>query len=199
MKSLARHSHWIFDMDGTLTVPVHDFDAIRRELNIELGKPILEAIAEMPTHEADRTRAKLHALEMELAASGVAQPGAVDFLSRLKQRGCTLGILTRNAGDIAHATLAAAKLADFFQHDHVVARDDCPPKPDPAGIEMLLAKWQASAGDAVMIGDYVFDIEAGKRASVTTVHFDTEATFNWPQWTDVAVSSYAQLDQLLDS
>ncbi len=198
MKNLARYNHWIFDMDGTLTVPVHDFDAIRAQLNIEQGKPILEAIAEMPIDEAQRTQTKLHTIEMDLAASGVAQPGAEDFLSKLQRRGCKLGILTRNAGDIARATLAAAKLTSFFAHDCVIARDDCPPKPDPAGILRLLDQWCAAASDTVMVGDYVFDIEAGKRANVTTVHFDTAASFNWPEWTDVAASSFAQLDKLVD-
>lgn len=31
---LARRRHWVFDMDGTLTVAVHDFAAIRRALEI---------------------------------------------------------------------------------------------------------------------------------------------------------------------
>ncbi len=198
MTTLAHHTHWIFDMDGTLTVPVHDFDAIRAELNIDEGQPILEAIAAMPDNAAKKTHAKLHALEMDLAASGVAQPGAAEFLARLQQRNCQLGILTRNAGDIAHATLAAADLARFFDDSAVLARDDCSPKPDPAGILLLMDRWQASANATVMVGDYLFDLEAGKRANVATVHFDTEASYSWPASTDFAVDSYDTLARLLD-
>jgi len=44
---LAHCKHWIFDMDGTLTLAVHDFDEIRKSLGIVEGKPILEAISEM--------------------------------------------------------------------------------------------------------------------------------------------------------
>ena len=33
--SLAEVRHWVFDMDGTLTVAVHDFAAIR----VALGDP----------------------------------------------------------------------------------------------------------------------------------------------------------------
>ncbi|MEY4949417.1 MAG: hypothetical protein RL698_1628, partial [Pseudomonadota bacterium] len=40
--------HWIFDLDGTLTVAMHDFDAIRTALDLPTGRPILEALAELP-------------------------------------------------------------------------------------------------------------------------------------------------------
>ena len=32
--SLSDVKHWVFDMDGTLTVAVHDFAAIREALDI---------------------------------------------------------------------------------------------------------------------------------------------------------------------
>ena len=40
--SLLKRKNWIFDLDGTLTVAVHDFDAIRKELGIPAGLPIVE-------------------------------------------------------------------------------------------------------------------------------------------------------------
>ncbi|MBP42781.1 MAG: HAD family hydrolase, partial [Deltaproteobacteria bacterium] len=40
--SLLKRKHWIFDLDGTLTVAVHDFDAIRKELGIPAGLPIIK-------------------------------------------------------------------------------------------------------------------------------------------------------------
>ena len=36
----------LFDMDGTLTVPYFDFDAIRREVGVG-NQPILEAVEKM--------------------------------------------------------------------------------------------------------------------------------------------------------
>ena len=48
-------------MDGTLTLAVHDFDAIRKTLGIAEGKPILEAIDEMPQQQAaEITQQLLH-------------------------------------------------------------------------------------------------------------------------------------------
>lgn len=40
--ALSAIRHWVFDMDGTLTVAVHDFAAIRRALEIAAEEDILE-------------------------------------------------------------------------------------------------------------------------------------------------------------
>ena len=48
-----QHSrHWVFDMDGTLTVAVHDFEAIKRALEIPQSDDILHHLAALPAAEA---------------------------------------------------------------------------------------------------------------------------------------------------
>ena len=49
---LKHRGHWIFDLDGTLTVSAHDFEHMRRELGLEPQAPILEALQAMPESEA---------------------------------------------------------------------------------------------------------------------------------------------------
>jgi len=97
-------------MDGTLTMPIHDFDDIRRQLGIEKGTPILEAIDSMPQEKAELTKVKLNEIEMEIAGLARPQPGASALLELMTKRGLTLGILTRNDEEIAAATLAASGL-----------------------------------------------------------------------------------------
>ncbi|OED42531.1 hypothetical protein AB833_05840 [Chromatiales bacterium (ex Bugula neritina AB1)] len=194
MAQLAHCRHWIFDMDGTLTIAAHDFDQIRRQLGIEGNRPILEAISKMPEEQALATTARLHQLEMDIAADSRAQTSAVEVLTALKNRDYSLGIVTRNAKDIAHETLTAAGLSGFFSDNEIIGREDCAPKPDPAGLHLLMTLWNAGNTETAMIGDYVFDLEAGRNASVTTVHFDTQAHYPWPELTDVKIN---QLEQLL--
>ena len=129
-------------MDGTLTVASHDFDKIRRQLGIPEGLPILEAIEKMPQDQASSMHSELHRLEMEIAEHSQPQPGAAEFLSSLQENGCKLGILTRNAEDIAHTTLNAAGLVEFFEPDKIIGRERCEPKPDPAGIHLHLTQWE---------------------------------------------------------
>ena len=89
--------HWVFDMDGTLTVAVHDFAVIRRELEIPEGEDILTHLNGLPAEIAAAKHAWLLEHERELALGSVAAQGAVELVRELAGGGCRLGILTRNA------------------------------------------------------------------------------------------------------
>ena len=52
----SKRTHWIFDMDGTLTLAVHDFPAIRNKLGINKDLDIIEAIESLPPEEPKSTR-----------------------------------------------------------------------------------------------------------------------------------------------
>jgi len=84
-------------MDGTLTVAVHDFDAIRLELGLPAGKPILEALADLPEAVAKGLFERLDELELELARRARAAEGAAGLLDALAERSARLGIVTRNS------------------------------------------------------------------------------------------------------
>ncbi len=180
-------------MDGTLTNAIHDFDAIRATLGLPVGKPILEALAELPEDEAAQLHKQLDAMEYEIAEQATAQPGASNLLEHLKSTGTHLGILTRNGKGIAHATLDACGLRHFFADEYVVSRDCCTPKPDGAGVELLLQRWNATPESSVMVGDFLFDLQAGRNAEVATVHLDVSGEFSWPDLTDVEVLNLNEL------
>ena len=72
--------YWIFDLDGTLTVPAHDFEGMRRTLGLPEGKPILEEIAKLPKAKALRVLEDLHDMEFEVARNAVPQTAAADVV-----------------------------------------------------------------------------------------------------------------------
>ncbi len=193
---LSDCTHWIFDMDGTLTLAAHDFDAIRSELGITNGKPILEAIDEMPKEQALAAMQQLDDIEMKIAGAAKPQMGATELLSHLHEQNHTLGILTRNGCEIAIETLKAAGLYEFFPNDCILGRESCAPKPDPAGIKLHLSRWNAEAQSTVMVGDYKFDLEAGFNAGVHTVHLDVGNGEQWPEFTTLLVNTLHDLQQL---
>lgn len=195
--NLKDKQYWLFDMDGTLTQAMHDFDAMRAELSLPVGVPILEALAALPAADAEQKHRELDAMELDMAADALPQPGCVELLDQLRAQGAELGIVTRNGKQIANATLAACGLGDYFTDNTIISRDCCTAKPDPAGINLLLTRWNASNSNAVMVGDYLFDLEAGFNAGVTTVHMDVERQFAWPDMTDVKVGSLNELLQLI--
>ncbi len=181
-------------MDGTLTVAQHDFEAIRESLGLPAGQAILESLAQLSEEEAAPIHARLDQIELDIAQSAQAQPGAIALLSTLQEQGKKVGILTRNTRPGADATLAASQLAHFFESEHVLSRQCCAPKPDPEGIHQLLQSWNAPPEQAVMVGDYVFDLMAGRNAGTATIHLDVTGAFPWPDQADVKVTS---LDSLL--
>ncbi len=90
--SLADVRHWVFDMDGTLTVAVHDFAAIRVALAIPAEDDILTHLAALPADEAAAKHAWLLEHERDLALGSKPAPGAVDLVRDLAGRGYRLGI-----------------------------------------------------------------------------------------------------------
>ena len=190
---LSRRKHWIFDMDGTLTVAVHDFAAICAALGLPPGDPILETLAAMPPERSRALYGRLDAMEIELAQKARAQPYARALLDCLRRRGARLGILTRNGERIALETLEVCGLLEFFDADLIVGRESARPKPEPDGVLELLARWQATPASAVMVGDYLFDEQAGRRAGTATVFFDADRTYAYSEDADITVHDLASL------
>jgi HAD superfamily hydrolase (TIGR01509 family) len=194
---LTTRDCWIFDMDGTLTVANHDFEAIRESLGLPAGQPILEALAQLPEAEAAAKFEQLYAIEMSIAETTQAQPAAKELLTQLRSTGKHCGILTRNSKPIAHRTLEACGLLAFFTDATILSRDCCPPKPQPDGIHCLLDYWRALPDNSVMVGDYLFDLLAGRNAGTATVHLDVTGTFSWPEYTDCSVENLEALLALI--
>jgi len=196
-EQLRVSSHWIFDMDGTLTVAVHDFDAIRAELGLPHGRPILEALEELPRGQAEGLLARLDAIEHALVDLARPGEGAAALLDALARRGARLGVLTRNSVPIAHRTLAACGLDGYFDPECVLGRESAPPKPRPDGVLRLLERWGARPEQSVMVGDYLFDLVAGRAAGTRTVYVDRSGRGEWAEHADLIVPDLDALAALL--
>lgn len=186
-------NYWIFDMDGTLTVAKHDFGAMRAALGLPVDQAILESLAALPPAEAAPIYLRLQAMELEIAERSEAATGAIELLEYLQAQGSRIGILTRNSLLNTEVTLRAAGLAQYFTSDHLISRDCAPPKPHPAGIERLLQQWRVAPQQAVMVGDFVYDLQAGRAAGTSTLYIDPSATFPDREYADWCVQSLAEL------
>lgn len=186
---------WVFDLDGTLTIAQHDFAAIRRELGIPAEDDILSFIAARPSPEAEELSRQLDAIELRLAQEVRAAPGAAELIRHLHESGRHIGILTRNLQQVALSSLEVLGVLDCFAPQHILGRAEALPKPDPDGIQQLLNAWSASHTEAVMVGDFRFDLEAGRAAGCRTclVHSANE----WSDLTDWHVSDCSDLLKLL--
>lgn len=187
--------HWVFDMDGTLTLAVHDFPAIKRALGIPQEHDILTHLAALPEDEAAAKHAWLLEHERELAVASKAAPGAVELVRALHGAGYRLGILTRNAHELALITLAAIGIGDCFLTEDVLGRGEADPKPSPDGLLRLAARWDVAPQKMLMVGDYRFDLDCARAAGAHSALVNL-ADNPWPELTDWHAQDCAELGRM---
>lgn len=180
----------IFDLDGTLTRPVLDFDLIRSEIGIP-GGPVLEGIAALPEDRRPAALAVLERHERWAAEHAELQEGAQDVLSELRRRGRPVAILTRNARRWVEVILRDHCLVV----DAVYTRDDGAVKPAADGVLTLCARMNVLPGLSWMVGDYLFDVQCGRAAGTRTVLMISDAPL--PSYADKADYVIRRLSELL--
>ena len=194
---LLKRKYWIFDLDGTLTIAVHDFNAIRKELGILEGQPIIETLESLPVKESRKKKKKLEDIEEILALKASPALGVEKLLETLSSHNFFLGILTLNTKENALKTLKAIGLSEYFMKESVIGRWCAEPKPSPNGIKKLLNQWNVLASDALIVGDYLYDLQVGRAANIATVHVDPTGDFEWPELADISVCSLKDLNEML--
>jgi HAD superfamily hydrolase (TIGR01509 family) len=160
----------IFDLDGTLTEPVLDFDAIRAEIGLPDNVPILEYIERLTVAERAHAEAVMVRHERAAIAQATLTDGCADLLGHLRDREIPIAILTRNVREVVETF--ARMFA--FQFHAVYTREDGPPKPSPAGALSLCRAMGVAPAHTLSVGDYKYDVMAGRDAGCRTVLVDRD-------------------------
>ncbi|MBI2899343.1 MAG: HAD family hydrolase [Planctomycetes bacterium] len=153
----------LFDMDGTITRPWFDFARIRAEIGV--AEPLLENLLALPSGpQRDRGFEILARYERDAIAASELNDGARETVEWLRANGRPCALITRNSRWSALATIEKHGLA----FDVVMTRDDGPPKPRPEPIWTICERLGLPPGDALLVGDYKYDVLAGKKAGTRT-------------------------------
>lgn len=161
----------LFDFDGTLTEPGSlDFSVIRDAVGCPKGRPVLEFINNMAS-QAERAEAFkiLDAFEAEAARQSRPNAGAEEVLEFLRSRGMKIGIISRNS--LASIRTALDNFGRIQSSDFaiILSRDDpFNPKPSPEGIMAAARILGVPVAQVLVVGDFVFDVEAGHKAGALT-------------------------------
>jgi HAD superfamily hydrolase (TIGR01509 family) len=160
----------LFDFDGTLTCPgALDFPAIKREMNCPEEQPILEFLETQPPDRRIELLKILELREERAAEESFPNKGALNCLSFLKQKGILLGILTRNTQKSINRALEKFKGITNKDFAAIITRENSLPKPHPDGVHQAAKGMGISTSELVIVGDFRFDIMAGKAAGARTV------------------------------
>lgn len=186
---------FVFDMDGTLLDSGLDFHAIRQEMGLPDGDPILETMRAMPERERQRCAEILHRHEWAGANRATPMPGVREFLAALERRNLPRAVLTRNGRELTLAVLARLKLT----FDLVLSREDGPAKPHPAPLLAICARWGLAPEEVAMIGDFHYDIQVGRNAGACAVLYtagEDKSHLAWAAEADLWLHSFHDAETL---
>lgn len=208
----ARLKGVVFDMDGTLTVPVIDFVAMYKAV---LGDDEYRRIrAESPSgidilHHIESWSPEKQQMAYETIADyerrGLDRlqimPGAAELCGLLNAKKIRRGLITRNvkgAVDLFHQRFGMTFCP-------ALSREFRPYKPDPAPLLHICSDWEVLPTEVMMIGDSLKDdVACGKRAGAFTCLLDQTGRYDSPEYANVdlkpdfKVSSLTEVYSLLE-
>ncbi|MEW6673885.1 MAG: HAD-IA family hydrolase [Thermodesulfobacteriota bacterium] len=165
----------LFDFDGTLTEPgALDFIRIKQAIGCPADTPILEHIDTLKkSRQRQEALDKLIRFEIEAAATSVPNPGSEEAVAFLRSKGLRVGIISRNGRESILRALENFRNLTAADFDLIISRDDpVRPKPNADGLLLAAKTFQVNTGELLMVGDYIFDIQAGNDAGAVTVLLD---------------------------
>ena len=183
----------IFDMDGTLTVPLLDFKQIRQEIGAPDGKDLAKTIDSWPPERRQKAWETIERHEMDAVKNNCLQEGLEKALMRFRKNNIRLAIITRNTTRSTNALLE--KLPVKFHP--VLTREFPHIKPAPEPVLHILDAWQLKPEECLMVGDYIHDIQSANAAGVHSCYYKNPGVKHWDDDADFTVSSYRELEALV--
>jgi HAD superfamily hydrolase (TIGR01509 family) len=186
----------IFDLDGTITRPFFDFDAIRKEMGLSADSgPVLEAMEKMPPDRRKRAEDILEFHENRAVNESTLNDTAEETLRDLRSRSIHIGILTRNRRSNA---LAIARKHNLT-FNAIVDREDGPVKPDAFGVLRLCEQFGTSPSETLVVGDYLYDLLSAKAAGAIAVLLKThEKCGQFCKYADFTITSLDKILQIIE-
>ena len=195
IQTMAQVRGIIFDLDGTLVDSKLDYESMRKDMGLPPNVPILEALEAISAGpQRDHMMSVLHVHELRGADSAELIDGVIEFLAHVDQREISTAVLTRNSRVSTDRVLARLNLS-FSQ---VVTREDAAPKPDPAGACLIAERWGLPAHEVIIVGDYLFDLQAGRRAGMRSILFAPEERPDFAHEADFMLAHFREAVNLLD-
>lgn len=191
--NLHRPRAVFFDMDGTITRPLLDFDAIRRDLRI--SGPILEALAHLQGDALLEAHRILDAHERTASEQSELNDGCSELMDWLQQNDHRTALITRNSRNSTQIILRKHGL----RFDAVYTREDQPAKPHPAALQTAMRQLQCACNEVWMVGDGSHDIEAAHAAGVNSIWISHGSRKSFVAEPDVTIESLEGLRPLLES
>ncbi len=177
----------IFDLDGTLvdsipdlTDAVNEFlrasgrsalamDDVRRLVGKGARNLVERALGNGTEEEVEKSLAIFLAYnEAHIADKTVMYPGVAETLHELRRQGFRMAVVTNKTEFLSRKLLSVIGIDQYF--DIILGADSLPfRKPSPEPVLKALADLRIAPSGAIMVGDSINDIAAGRAAGLATV------------------------------
>lgn len=156
----------LFDLDGVIVENMLDFKRISEQIFGEVKFPLLENISQIKDEE-EKKRAHfiLNAHEQRAANRCQLKEGINQVIKFLDRYNIKKGVITRNSRNSVSVIVHRFN----FRFDALISREDAPPKPAKEPVILACKKMNLPPTHVLLLGDYKFDMMAGKKAGVRTV------------------------------
>ena len=187
----------IFDLDGTITVPFLNFNAIRQDMGLDPDSgPILELMENMTDDQRARAKVVLDRHETIAVEQSTLNDGAKQTLDKLRAENINIGILTRNT---RKNTFAVAN-KHGLKFDAIVAREDGPAKPDAFGVTHLCEHFGTTPEKTLVVGDFLYDLLSAKAAGATAILINSaKDSANFRIHADHIINSLTELFDIIEN
>jgi len=185
---MAKIEAILFDMDGVIIKSALDVAEIKRAIFGTSDVFIIEGINALPESQRLAAWDKVEEMEIEAAETAAINPEATELLDWMDSRRLKKGIITRNG----RASVEIIKQRIGRDLGLIVAREDAEPKPSPDGVLLAMEKLGVTGESTLMVGDFRFDIEAGKSAGCHTAFLRT------PKFAELAVDADFEINSLME-
>ena len=184
----------IFDLDGTLVDSALDFTAMCDDIGWPHGTPLLETLAQVgDLSEKRRIEQIICQHELNGARHATWMPGAEACLKALLTAGIPLALLTRNMRAATQLTIQRLQIPI----ERVLTREDCAPKPDPAGLVRFSAELRLPVEQMIYVGDYIFDLQTAANAGMPSCLYLNQSNQHFAAQADWSFSDFNQLSAAL--
>jgi len=192
---------FVFDLDGTLTLPVLDFAKLRHELQCPKGIDILTFCNSKSGSDKEKALQLVEEFEEEGRQNTKLQPGVCEVLKFLSQHGLKRALITRNLQPSVDQFLDLLGDTDNYggPFTHSLTRAFTPPKPDPAPLLHICKEWGVQPRNVVMVGDHLHDIQCGKDAGSVTMLLNDSKNGDFKKHADFNVDSLNEIITLITS
>jgi len=183
----------IFDLDGVVINSPLNFLDIKKRIGLDSDEPLLESIEKISDPEKKKKAHRILKEEEKEAASLSSLNKDIPLLfSFLERKGIKRALVTRN--NRAAVRTALEKFGLNF--DVIITREDALPKPAKEPVVLACKRLKLSPEEVVLVGDYKFDIIAGRDAGIKTILLRNKNS-SFCQLADVVINSLREIEELI--